>query len=286
MVTFQNVFYVYNKKSPLEHEALHDVCLEIKAGSFTALVGRTGSGKSTLVQHINALFQPTSGSVIVNGYENKARVKHKGREILDLRKNVGLVFQFPENQLFEETVEKDVAFAPKNFGIAEKTALEQAHEALSMVGLGPEFYKRSPFDLSGGEKRRVAIAGVLAFKPSILVVDEPTAGLDPLGAEAMMNLFKKVHENGTTVILVTHDMNLVFSYCDSVIVMEDGRVAEIATPSELFSKDLDKYSLEVPPFFRLLRLLNERGAGINSSEVHTLDELASLLAEKKGLKAK
>ncbi len=286
MVTFKNVFYVYNRKSPLEHEALHDVSLEIKQGSFTALVGRTGSGKSTLTQHINALFQPTSGSVLINGYENKAGVKHKGKEILELRKNVGLVFQFPENQLFEETVEKDVAFAPKNFGIAEKTALEQAHEALSLVGLGPEFYARSPFDLSGGEKRRVAIAGVLAFKPSVLVIDEPTAGLDPLGAEEMMNLFKKVHDEGTTIILVTHDMSLVFSYCDNVIVMEEGKVAEITTPNELFSKDLEKYSLEAPPFFHLLRILNERGAGIDPSEVHSLDELSSALAKKKGLKGK
>ncbi len=286
MVTFQNVFYIYNKKSPLEQEALHDVTLQIKDGSFTALVGRTGSGKSTLVQHINALFQPSSGSVNVNGYENKAKVKHKGKEILELRKNVGLVFQFPENQLFEETVEKDVAFAPKNFGIAEKTALEQAHEALEMVGLGSEFYTRSPFDLSGGEKRRVAIAGVLAFKPSILVVDEPTAGLDPLGSAEMMNLFEKVHESGTTVILVTHDMSLVLSYCDSVIVMEDGRVAEISTPHELFSQDLDKYSLEVPPFYRLIRRLNEKGAGIDPNAVHTLDELAATLAKKKGLQGK
>ena len=286
MVTFQNVFYVYNKKSPLEHEALHDVNLDIKQGSFTALVGRTGSGKSTLVQHINALFQPTSGTVAVNGYVNKAGVKHKGKEILELRKNVGLVFQFPENQLFEETVEKDVAFAPKNFGIAEKTALEQAHEALTMVGLGPEFYERSPFDLSGGEKRRVAIAGVLAFKPSILVVDEPTAGLDPLGGEEMMKLFQKVHEGGTTIILVTHDMSLVFSYCDNVVVMDEGKIAEITTPTELFLKDLSKYSLEVPPFFRLLRVLNERGAEIDPSKVHTLNELASLLAKQKGPKTK
>ncbi len=281
MVTFQNVFYVYNKKTPSEHLALNDVNLEIKEGSFTALVGRTGSGKSTLVQHINALFQPSSGTVNINGYENKAGVKHKGKEILELRRNVGLVFQFPENQLFEETVEKDVAFAPKNFGIAEKTALEHAHEALSMVGLGSEFYARSPFELSGGEKRRVAIAGVLAFKPSILVVDEPTAGLDPLGSAEMMELFETVHKNGTTVILVTHDMNLVLSYCDSVIVMEEGKVAEISTPHELFSKDLEKYSLEVPPLYRLIQRLNERGAGLAPEKIHSLDELAKEMAKKK-----
>ena len=282
MVSFQNVFYVYNKKSPLQFTALRDVNLTIKDGSFTGLVGKTGSGKSTLIQHINALFQPTEGVVSVNGYENRFGLKHKGKEIKELRKNVGLVFQFPENQLFEETVEKDVAFAPKNFGIAEKDALEMAHEALTRVGLGPEFYSRSPFDLSGGEKRRVAIAGVLSFHPSILVVDEPTAGLDPSGAEEMMALFKKVHESGTTVILVTHDMELVFSYCDQVIVMDRGSVAEICDPASLFSKDLEQYSLERPPLYRLIAKLNEKGAGIDAASIHSLAELAGCISKKKG----
>ncbi|HBS03056.1 MAG TPA: energy-coupling factor transporter ATPase, partial [Firmicutes bacterium] len=155
MVNFEHVFYVYNPKSPVEFEALHDVSLTIGKGEFVALVGRTGSGKSTLIQHINALMKPSQGKVVVNGYENSPKLKHKGKEILDLRKNVGLVFQFPENQLFEETVEKDVAFAPKNFGMNEKDALEKAHEALLKVGLDESFFKRSPFELSGGEKRRV-----------------------------------------------------------------------------------------------------------------------------------
>ena len=281
MVDFKDVFYVYNPKSPLEFEALHDVSLHIEKGEFVALVGRTGSGKSTLVQHINALLKPTSGSVEVNGYINQAGLKHKCAEIMDLRRNVGLVFQFPENQLFEETVEKDVAFAPKNFGFNEKEALEKAHFALKKVGLGEDFYKRSPFELSGGEKRRVAIAGVLAFLPSVLIVDEPTAGLDPEGAKEMMDLFKEVHEEGTTVILVTHDMNLVLSYASKVIVMENGQIAEITDPLTLFGENLDAYSLEAPLLYRLLLDLNKKGAGIDSSKIKTADDLAKEIARKR-----
>ena len=281
MVDFKDVFYVYNPKSPLEFEALHDVSLHIEKGEFVALVGRTGSGKSTLVQHINALLKPTSGSVEVNGYINQAGLKHKGAEIMDLRRNVGLVFQFPENQLFEETVEKDVAFAPKNFGFNEKEALEKAHFALKKVGLGEDFYKRSPFELSGGEKRRVAIAGVLAFLPSVLIVDEPTAGLDPEGAKEMMDLFKEVHEEGTTVILVTHDMNLVLSYASKVIVMQNGQIAEITDPLTLFGENLDAYSLEAPLLYRLLLDLNKKGAGIDSSKIKTADDLAKEIARKR-----
>ena len=200
---------------------------------------------------------------------------------MDLRRNVGLVFQFPENQLFEETVEKDVAFAPKNFGFNEKEALEKAHFALKKVGLGEDFYKRSPFELSGGEKRRVAIAGVLAFLPSVLIVDEPTAGLDPEGAKEMMDLFKEVHEEGTTVILVTHDMNLVLSYASKVIVMENGQIAEITDPLTLFGENLDAYSLEAPLLYRLLLDLNKKGAGIDSSKIKTADDLAKEIARKR-----
>ena len=279
MVTFENVFYVYNKKTPLEFEALHDINLSIEKGDFVALVGRTGSGKSTLVQHINGLLSPSQGRVIVNGFTNERKKKHKSKEINDLRRNVGLVFQFPENQLFEETVEKDVAFAPKNFGCSNEEALQKAHEALRKVGLGEEFYKRSPFELSGGEKRRVAIAGVLAFEPSLIVLDEPTAGLDPEGAEEIMNLFKKVHGEGATIVLVTHDMNLVYSYCEKVIVMESGRVVKITDPISLFSEDLETYSLESPLLYRLILDLNKKGAGLDVKSISSLDDLAEAIAK-------
>ncbi len=279
MVTFENVFYVYNQKTPLEFEALHDVNLSIEKGDFVALVGRTGSGKSTLVQHINGLLSPSQGKVVVNGFANEPKKKHKSKEISDLRRNVGLVFQFPENQLFEETVEKDVAFAPKNFGCSNEEALQKAHEALQKVGLGEEFYKRSPFELSGGEKRRVAIAGVLAFEPSLIVLDEPTAGLDPEGAEEIMNLFKKIHEKGATIVLVTHDMNLVYSYCEKVIVMESGCVVKITDPISLFSEDLETYSLESPLLYRLILDLNKKGAGLDIKGISSLDDLAEAIAK-------
>lgn len=279
MVTFENVFYVYNKKTPLEFEALHDVNLSIEKGNFVALVGRTGSGKSTLVQHINGLLSPSQGKVVVNGFANEPKKKHKSKEINDLRRNVGLVFQFPENQLFEETVEKDVAFAPKNFGCSNEEALQKAHEALQKVGLGEEFYKRPPFELSGGEKRRVAIAGVLAFEPSLIVLDEPTAGLDPEGAEEIMNLFKKIHKEGATIVLVTHDMNLVYSYCDKVIVMESGRVVKTTDPISLFSEDLETYSLESPLLYRLILDLNKKGAGLDVKSISSLDDLAEAIAK-------
>ncbi len=279
MVIFENVFYVYNQKTPLEFEALHDVNLSIEKGDFVALVGRTGSGKSTLVQHINGLLSPSQGKVVVNGFANEPKKKHKSKEISDLRRNVGLVFQFPENQLFEETVEKDVAFAPKNFGCSNEEALQKAHEALQKVGLGEEFYKRSPFELSGGEKRRVAIAGVLAFEPSLIVLDEPTAGLDPEGAEEIMNLFKKIHEEGATIVLVTHDMNLVYSYCEKVIVMESGCVVKITDPISLFSEDLETYSLESPLLYRLILDLNKKGAGLDIKGISSLDDLAEAIAK-------
>ncbi len=235
-IKYENVSFTYNAKTPFSYEALSDVSLEIKDGSFTAIVGKTGCGKSTLIQQLNGLLIPTSGEVIINDYVVAKSRKRRTKKIKELRKLVGIVFQFPEYQLFEETVEKDVAFGPKNFGLNNEEALKNAHEALALVGLDESFYKRSPFDLSGGERRRVAIAGILALKPNILVLDEPTAGLDPRGAREMMKLFKGLHEKGTTVILVTHDMNIVLEYSDTVIVMEDGEVREIKNPLELFNK--------------------------------------------------
>ena len=194
-VKFSKVFFTYSPKSPFEYEALRDINLDLESGKFIALVGKTGSGKSTLVQHINSLIHPTSGTIDIDGFINSSVKKERTKDIKGLRKHVGLVFQFPEYQLFEETVERDVAFGPKNVGMKEAEAIEKAHWALEKVGLGKSFFERSPFELSGGEKRKVAIAGILAMEPKILVVDEPTAGLDPAAAKDTMSLFKKINEN-------------------------------------------------------------------------------------------
>lgn len=276
-VKFADVSYVYNKKSPMAFEALKHINIEIKEGSFTAIVGRTGCGKSTLVSHINALLNPSEGEVIIDEFVNSADKKKRTKKLKDLRKKVGLVFQFPEYQLFEETVEKDVAFGPKNFGMKEEDALKAAHEALLEVGLNEGFFKRSPFELSGGEKRRVSIAGILACKPNYLVVDEPTAGLDPLGSKDMMDLFEKVHQAGTTIILVTHDMNLVLNYCDSVIVMDNGEVAKITDPISLFGEDIEKFSLETPLLYKLVKDLNAKGKDIDVAKVKDISTLLDQL---------
>jgi len=284
-IIFKDVFYVYNKKTPLETEALNGVSLSIEKGSFTALVGRTGCGKSTLVQHINALLSPSKGEVEVDGWINSSDKKRRSKHVRELRKHVGLVFQFPEYQLFEETVEKDVAFAPKNFGQKDEEALKAAHAALGEVGLDESFYKRSPFELSGGEKRKVAIAGILAFHPDVLIVDEPTAGLDPLGAKSMMALFEQIHRSGVTVVLVTHDMNIVLSYADQVVVLDDGKVARITDPVSLFGDDIEAFSLETPLIYRLVKDLKARGAPLDLNAIKGLPSLADQLAALKGEKA-
>jgi energy-coupling factor transport system ATP-binding protein len=280
-IRFSDVFYTYNPKTPLASEALNGVSFEIEDGSFTALVGRTGCGKSTLIQHINALLVPAAGEVVVGEFVNSADKKKRSKKLYQVRRKVGLVFQFPEYQLFEENVEKDVAFAPKNFGASKEEALAAAHEALKRVGLGENFYKRSPFELSGGEKCRVAIAGILAFHPDILVVDEPTAGLDPRGASEMMDLFETVHKSGTTVILVTHDMNLVLSYADKVIVLDHGKIAKISDPVSLFKEDIERYSLETPLIYSFVKRLQARGVDIELGQAKDVESLAAQLADIK-----
>ena len=280
-IRFSDVFYTYNPKTPLASEALNGVSFEIEDGSFTVLVGRTGCRKSTLIQHINALLVPAAGEVVVGEFVNSADKKKRSKKLYQVRRKVGLVFQFPEYQLFEENVEKDVAFAPKNFGASKEEALAAAHEALKRVGLGENFYKRSPFELSGGEKRRVAIAGILAFHPDILVVDEPTAGLDPRGASEMMDLFETVHKSGTTVILVTHDMNLVLSYADKVIVLDHGKIAKISDPVSLFKEDIEQYSLETPLIYSFVKRLQAKGVDIELGQAKDVESLAAQLADIK-----
>lgn len=280
-IVFENVKHTYAKKTPFQFEALNGISVTIPDHVFTAVVGHTGSGKTTLIQHINALLLPTEGKVNVNGFvlESNSALK----KVKLLRKDVGLVFQFPEYQLFEDTVENDVAFGPKNFGANELEAKQAAHEALKLVGLNESYYARSPFELSGGERRRVAIAGIIAMKPSILILDEPTAGLDPRGSIKMMELFKHIHARGTTIILVTHDMNLVVQYCDHVLVMQEGKVAIQTTPKQLFETNYETYHLEIPLIYQLQKKLQKKGFNIS---LKNAQDLSSFAAEIVALKSK
>lgn len=279
-IKISNLSYTYLAKTPNEVEALHNVSLDIPEGKITSIIGHTGSGKSTLIQTLNGLLLPTSGEVRVGEYlvTNK---KKKNKRIKELRKSLAIVFQFPEYQLFEETVEKDVAFGLKNYGYKEVEAIKLAHKALEEVGIDKSFYKRSPFELSGGEKRRVAIAGIIALNPDILVLDEPTAGLDPKGSKIILNLINKFNKEGKTIILVTHDMNIVLNYSDHVIVMNDGKVAFEGIPSDLFSGDISTYSIDVPELFKFVKLLESKGIKLDISKIRTIDDLISQLKEKR-----
>ena len=279
-IRFNDVFYTYQANSPFKSEALKGVNLEIEEGSFTCVVGHTGSGKSTLIQQLNGLLIPTSGSVEVRGFT--VQKKHKSlKRLHDLRKEVGIVFQFARYQLFEETVEQDVAFGPMNFGVKKEEALEIAHRCLKTVGIDESLFKRSPFELSGGQKRRVAIAGILALEPKILVLDEPTAGLDPKGAREILKLFKNLNENGTTVILVTHDVNVVFEYATDVIVMNEGKVELHYKPEVLFKENVEKYSLETPLIQKAVNLCIQKGLKIDPAKIHNVEDLAKEVARAK-----
>lgn len=279
-IKVSNVFYTYSPKSPTATLALNNVSLTIEDHSFVAFVGETGSGKSTLIQNLNALLVPSQGEIVVDDFVITPKAK-KNKKIKELRKHVGLVFQFPEYQLFEESVEKDVAFGVKNFGADEKTALEKAHEALLAVGLDESYFERSPFDLSGGEKRRVAIAGILAIEPDILVLDEPTAGLDPKGVHDIMSLVVKMHEMGKTIILVTHDMDVVMKYCEKVFVLNKGELVFEGNPYQLFAQDNESMAIEVPTLFELARKLKQKGLKLDIENIHNIDDFVKQYLEAK-----
>ena len=264
-ITFKEVEHTYSVDTPFAYHALKGVNMNIKKGSMTALIGHTGSGKSTLIQHINALLLPTSGQVQIEDVLITAT--DKPSSLKSLRKKAGLVFQFPEYQLFEETILKDIIFGPKNFGVSEEEAIKIAKDMIQLVGLDESYLERSPFDLSGGQKRRIAIAGILAMNPDILILDEPTAGLDPQGAKEMLQLFKKVNQEGKTVVLVSHDMNQVLEYCDDVVVMNHGRVEKHVTVAELFKETeyLTSLSIDLPIITSFILELNKNGFHIDPS---------------------
>ena len=258
-IALENVSFTYQEGTPLASTALSDVSLTIEDGSYTALIGHTGSGKSTILQLLNGLLVTSQGSVRV--FDTLITSTSKNKDIRQIRKQVGLVFQFAENQIFEETVLKDVAFGPQNFGVSEEDAERIAREKLALVGIDESLFNRSPFELSGGQMRRVAIAGILAMEPAILVLDEPTAGLDPLGRKELMNLFKKLHQSGMTIVLVTHLMDDVAEYANQVYVMEKGRLVKGGKPSDVFQDVvfMEEVQLGVPKITAFCKRLADRG---------------------------
>lgn len=282
-IRFEQVDFTYQPNSPFEQRVLFDINLEIPSNSYTAIVGHTGSGKSTLLQHLNALLKPTKGTVTIGDRVIKPETDNKN--LKPIRKKVGIVFQFPESQLFEETVALDIAFGPKNFGVSEEESLKLAKEMLTLVGLDESLMEKSPFDLSGGQMRRVAIAGVLAMEPEVVILDEPTAGLDPRGRKDMMDMFYHLHkEKGINIILVTHLMDDVAEYADYMVVLEKGKIHKKGHPRDIFSDVtwLKEKQLGVPTATNFAFELMEKGYKFSQLPL-TAEELADELA--KDLKA-
>ena len=279
-ITFENVSYTYQKNTPFEHKALENISFHIPKRSFVAIIGHTGSGKSTLIQHLNGLLIPTEGKVTIGEYELTKEKKPENMKAL--RSKVGIVFQYPEHQLFEETVEKDIAFGPKNFGLDDATIEKRIKEVLPKVGLSEELLSRSPFDLSGGQMRRVAIAGVLASKPSVYVLDEPTAGLDPRGQKEIMDMFYELHhEEKATTILVTHNMEDALKYADYIIILNKGKKYMEGTPEEIFKHEeaLHNVHLKVPQSIQFIKQFNERFQTDIPLKKHSLEELAEKIVK-------
>ena len=276
-ITLQQVSYTYQANTPFEGRALFGVDLEIVEGSYTALIGHTGSGKSTILQLLNGLNVPTAGSVIID--EMVITPTSVNKDIKQVRKKVGLVFQFPESQVFDETVLKDVAFGPQNFGVSKEEAEATAREKLALVGIDEELFERSPFELSGGQMRRVAIAGILAMEPSVLVLDEPTAGLDPAGRKELMAIFKELHETGMTIVLVTHLMDDVANFADYVYVLEKGKVVRSGHPSAVFQEVdfMESIQLGVPKVTKFAANLERRGFVFEKLPIR-IEELTEVLA--------
>ena len=275
-IILDNVSYTYQEGTPFASAALSDVNLSIEDGSYTAIIGHTGSGKSTILQLLNGLLVPTKGSVRV--FDTLITSTSVNKQIRQIRKQAGLVFQFAENQIFEETVLKDVAFGPQNFGVSVEEAEAIAREKLALVGIDESLFGRSPFELSGGQMRRVAIAGILAMEPSILVLDEPTAGLDPIGRKELMSLFKKLHQDGITIVLVTHLMDDVAEFADQVYVMEKGKLVKSGKPSLVFQnvEFMEKIQLGVPKITRFAQRLAERGVSFKQLPI-TIEEFKEFI---------
>lgn len=278
-ISLQNVEYRYQINTPFERLAIKDVSIDIPSGTFLAIIGHTGSGKSTVLQHLNALLKPTEGQVVIGN--RMINPEKKQKNLKEIRQRVGIVFQFPEHQLFEETVEKDICFGPMNFGVTEEEAKKRARAAIGQVGLPEEILSKSPFDLSGGQMRRVAIAGVLAMEPDVIVLDEPTAGLDPWGRKEIMDMFYSLHgTRGLSTVLVTHSMEDASRYADQIVIMHNGEVYKKGTPEEIFSspEGLLKLGLDVPEVVRF-QLKMEKSLNVRLSRTClTMDELTDEIA--------
>lgn len=282
-ISFQKVSYVYSSGTAFEFKALNSISAKIKRDSFTAIIGHTGSGKSTLMKIADGLMQPTSGRVQVGDVQVTATSSKE--ELAQLRSNVGFVFQFPESQLFADTVIEDVMFGPHNLGNDDQTARLKAAQALDRLHMDKSFYGKSPFELSGGQMRRVAIAGVIAMDPEMLILDEPTAGLDPQGRLELMKLIKELNNSGVTIVLITHQMEQVAEYADHVLVLNKGELAFDGSPRELFNRTelLNKCGLTVPETVRFQQLLMKDGFNVNESPL-TLDELVTTIKQNIGEK--
>ena len=278
MIEIKNLNYIYQPGMPYEHRALDNINLTVPDGDFLAIIGHTGSGKSTLIQHLNGLIKPTSGEICVNGIN----VTDPKVKLMDLRKKVGLVFQYPEHQLFEETVYKDIAFGPKNMGLSDDEIDKRVKDAIKLVNISEELLDKSPFELSGGQKRRVAIAGVLSMHPEILILDEPTAGLDPHGRDSLLELLEDLHKNSSmTIIFVSHSMEDVAKIAKNVLVMNKGKVYMHGSVSEVFSKgeELTKIGLDVPKITTLFEKLINMGAKL-PKDIYTVKYASKILHEE------
>lgn len=284
LMQVKNLTHVYSEGMPYETPALTDISFDIEPGQFVGIIGHTGSGKSTMVQHLNGLLKPKSGQILLDGVD----MAEKNVKMRDIRRKVGLVFQYPEYQLFEETVHKDVAFGPLNLGLSQEEADERVREAIQLVGLDYEqICSRSPFELSGGQKRRVAIAGVIAMKPQVLILDEPTAGLDPKAHEDILNMIEKIHKDEkNAILLISHNMGDIAKLCDKVLVMDQGKLVLEGKPKEVFSQEdfLESLGLAVPPAAAFANKLKRKGIAINGNPLTVCqveEELARLLGECK-----
>ncbi|HEX6922466.1 MAG TPA: energy-coupling factor ABC transporter ATP-binding protein [Bacillales bacterium] len=285
-ISIEQLEHCYGVNTPFEHIALKGVNLFIPSGTFLALIGHTGSGKSTLIQHMNGLLKPTGGSITIG--DIAIRAGEKAKKLKPLRQKVGMVFQYPEHQLFDETVEKDICFGPMNFGVTENEAKRRARETVEMVGLGQEILLKSPFDLSGGQMRRAAIAGVLAMEPEVLILDEPTAGLDPRGRQEIMEMFVRLHrEKGLTTVFVSHSMEDVAAYADQVVAMNDGTVYLKGTPREVFSQpeQLQSVGLDVPETVQFVQRLEKKFGVQLPKDCFSVKEVAGLVQQLVGREA-